>query len=111
MMPITNTVNQRMNAQVENHLKKATANPNRFFHYHITAKYDTGVVLPPEGDAKRADAAEKRLISLSWTVKAAKPKEGGGGLEEDPKGQLVDADGNPMPGTVAAGNFTPPTDK
>jgi len=115
MMPITNTVNQRMNSQVENKLKQATApKSNRYFHYNVKAAYDS-TVLPPVDDKapaaekkQRARDAEKRLLSLSWTVKAAQyDKDGGGWKETD--GELLDAGGKAMDARVAQGDFTPPT--
>ncbi len=114
MMPITNTVNQRMNSQVETPLKNATAKGNRYYHYNVKAKYDS-TVLPPVDDNAPAEAkkqraldAEKRLLSLRWTVKPAQfDKESGGWKEAD--GALLDPDGKAMGSRVAQGDFTPPT--
>ena len=113
MMPITNTVNQRMNAQVEDKLKKAIGSGKRSYHYNIKAKY-ADTVLPPAQDGdpaaqkQRAIDAESRLLSLSWTVKPATfDKDGGGWKEAD--GALLDADGKTMDARVAQGDFTPPT--
>jgi hypothetical protein len=115
MMPITNTVNQRMNSQVESALKKATVpGSNRYFHYNVKATYTDDVLPPRDEKAKakekeeRAENAEKRLVSLRWTVKPAEPKDGGGWKEAS--GKLLDADGNEMKETVAQGGFSPPTD-
>jgi hypothetical protein len=115
MMPITNTVNQRMNAQVESKLKKATVpGNNHFYHYNIQAKYGDDVLPPLDDKAKAADkkaratAAEQRLISLTWTVKPAEFDKDKGGWKES-AGDLLDADGKPMDARVAAGDFTPPT--
>ncbi len=115
MMPITNTINQRMNSQVEEPLKKATAPPgNRYFHYNIKATYADNVLPPLSENAgiaekkQRAADAEKRLLSLSWTVKPAEFDKDGGGWKET-SGDLLDVNGARLPDTVKEGNFTPPT--
>jgi hypothetical protein len=114
MMPITNTVNQRMESQVEEPLRNATAKGNRYFHFNVKAKYDSNV-LPavdekaPEAEKKdRALQAEKRLLSLSWTVRPAQFDKEGGGWKES-TGELLDGDGKSLKSTVAQGDFTPPT--
>jgi Domain of unknown function (DUF4157)/DNA/RNA non-specific endonuclease len=114
MMPITNTVNQRMESQVEEPLRNATAKGNRYFHFNVKAKYDS-TVLPavdekaPEAEKKdRALQAEKRLLSLSWTVRPAQFDKEGGGWKES-TGELLDGDGKSLKSTVAQGDFTPPT--
>jgi Domain of unknown function (DUF4157)/DNA/RNA non-specific endonuclease len=114
MMPITNKINQRMNAQVEAPLKRATANPNRAFHYVVKAEYKDTVLDPlPAGATKkerteRANAAEQRLVSLTWTTKPAEFDVDTGKWKEV-KGDLWDEAGNAMSGDVASGGFTPPT--
>jgi hypothetical protein len=114
MIPITNTVNQRMNSQVESKLNKATSKTTRFYHYNVKATYDSKV-LPPVDDSapaavakQRAQDAEKRLLCLSWTVKPAQYDKDSGGWK-DADGSLVDADGKAMDARVAQGDFTPPT--
>jgi hypothetical protein len=113
MMPITNKVNQRMNAQVEAPLKKATANTSRYYHYKVVAEYDP-VTLPELSEKptkaelyQRGKLAEKRLKSLSWTTEPAEYDESAGWKAVP--GPLVDADGAAMKESVAAGEFTPPT--
>ena len=115
MMPITNTVNQRMNSQVENALKKATVpGSNRYFHYVVEAKYADDVLLPLDAKATAAEKkargleAEKRLLKLSWTVKPAEFNKDAGAWKET-SGDLLDVQGNKLPDRMAAGDFTPPT--
>jgi len=112
MMPITNKVNQRMNAQVEAPLKRATANTSRYYHYTVKAEY-TAVTLPDLSDSPkkkelmdRGKQAEKRLVSLSWITEPAEFQDGKWVAKPGP---LLDENGKDMPTTVAAGDFTPPT--
>jgi Domain of unknown function (DUF4157)/DNA/RNA non-specific endonuclease len=112
MMPITNKVNQRMNARVEAPLKRATANTSRYYHYTVKAEY-TAVTLPDLSDSPkkkelidRGKQAEKRLVSLSWITE---PAEFENGKWVAKPGPLLDENGKDMPTTVAAGDFTPPT--
>lgn len=113
MMPITNTVNQRMNSQVEAPLKKATTGgSNRYFHYVVEAKYADGVLAPLPDGAKAAEKkarsleAEKRLLKLSWKVTPAEWDDQAGWKEGT--GDLLDVDGNKLK-IVAEGGFEPPT--
>jgi hypothetical protein len=114
MMPLTNAVNGRMNAKVEAHLKKATANTDRAYHYIIKADYED--VALPEPDSKlsaymnkklRADAAESRLKRISWTVQMAKPDANGQLVDDKEAKELIDGDGKAMPSGVAADGFDP----
>lgn len=73
LMPITNGANQRMYHKVEKQLKDLTTDPKNYhsYHYEVHANYNIHP-LPKAGTPKeRADSAEKRLVSLSWTVKDA----------------------------------------
>ncbi|HTD55849.1 MAG TPA: DUF4157 domain-containing protein [Silvibacterium sp.] len=113
MMPITNTVNQRMNSQVEAPLKKATTGgSNRYFHYVVEAKYADNVLppLPDKATAKEQRArgleAEKRLLKLSWKVTPAEYDEKTGWKETT--GDLLDVDGSKLK-INADGGFEPPT--
>jgi hypothetical protein len=114
MMPITNTINQRMNSQVESKLNKAIATGKRFYHYNVKAQYANDVLPDPTPTdtpdiiKTRALTAEKRLVSLSWTVRAAAFDKDAGGWKETPD-PLLDQDGKPMDSRVAQGDFTPPT--
>jgi hypothetical protein len=117
MMPITNKVNQRMNSQVENPLKKATVpGSGRYFHYTVKATY-ADTVLPPLDpktgvtERSREVAAEERLVKLSWTTKPAKYDDESHTWSEDPSARLLDAEGKDMDARVAEGDFTPPTVK
>jgi len=116
MMPITNTVNQRMNAQVENYLKKATGSTTRYYHYNVKAQYDDTALPALDSTAalaarlQRGKDAEKRLVSLSWTTKPAQYDKTANAWKDDP-GPLVDETGKAMPDSVAQGSFTPPTVK
>jgi len=115
MMPITNAVNGRMNAKVEAPLKKATANTDRAYHYIVTASYED--VDLPEPDTKlspaknkklRAEAAEKRLKRISWTVQMAKGDDKSGQLVDDPDAKgVIDGDGNAMPSEVVSSGLDP----
>lgn len=103
LMPITNTVNGRMNAWVETPLKNAAPKlgGNRAYWYKVDAGYDLAVDInkidptsnkPPE--RQKAELAEKRLVSLSWKTRMATwTKEQGWQPNED---QLVDEKGTPI---------------
>ncbi len=112
LMPITNKVNQRMEARVEGPLKRATANTSRYYHYTVKAEY-AAVTLPDlSASPKRKELidrgrqAEKRLVSLSWITEPAESQDGKWVARPGP---LLDENGKDMPTTVAAGDFTPPT--
>jgi len=114
MMPLTNAVNSRMNSRVEAPLKKSVANTDRAYHYIVRADYDKTPLPDPDpkdtpntNKKRRADAAEKRLKKISWTVGMMKLDEASGKLVDDPKADLIDGEGNPMPKTVAADSITP----
>lgn len=114
LMPITNTVNGRMNTQVEAPLKKATpGGSNRYFHYVVEAKYADNVLppLPDKADPaeKRARAleAEKRLLKLSWKVTPAEYDDNSKTWKET-TGDLLDVDGSKL-NITAEGGFEPPT--
>jgi hypothetical protein len=114
MMPITHTVNQRMERQVEGPLKKATpGGSNRYFHYVVEAKYADNVLPPLPDNANvaekiaRALGAEKRLLKLSWKVTPAEYDDNTKTWKET-TGDLLDVDGSKL--TITAdGGFEPPT--
>ena len=115
MMPITNTVNGRMNAKVEAPLKKATVNTDRAYHYIVRASYED-VTLPDsdpglsdyKNKKRRADAAETRLKRISWTVQMAKGDDKTGQLVDDPDAKsVIDGEGNAMPSEVVSFGFDP----
>lgn len=109
MMPITNAANQQMERKVEGPLKDEVGKQkNRnYYHYSVTANYRDNVRVPNEASAttaalrrERADKAEKRLVSLSWTVTEAIWEDGGW---KDTRKAPKDADGKPMPKDVRNG--------
>lgn len=112
MMPITNTVNQRMESRVESLLKEATAKRGRFYHYNVKAKYKGGRLsaldesAPAPAQKERAQKAEQRLDWLSWTVKPAKFDKDAGRWT-DVEGLPKDVDGQTMPKEAYDGGIDP----
>jgi hypothetical protein len=112
LMPITNTANGEMERKVEGPLKEAVAKKNNsnYYHYSVKARYANPEVPSMQSATteklkeKRADKAEQRLVSLSWTVTAA---ENDSGEWKATKGAPLDADNKPMAAAVRSDKIDP----